>query len=66
MISLGIGTLREQQNALGTKFNTKTASLTTIIDDMHDTVSNQDAVSIQWLSPKSHSSSSTRSICHNQ
>jgi hypothetical protein len=46
MVSLGICTVGNNQNFLGAKFNTKTASFTAIIDNVYDAVFNQDAVSI--------------------
>jgi hypothetical protein len=46
MISFGVCTGGNSKGSLGTKFNTKTAPFTTIIDDMNDAVCNQDAVSI--------------------
>jgi hypothetical protein len=46
MISFGVCTSGNSKGSLGAKFNTKTAPLTTVIDDMNDAVCNQDAVSI--------------------
>jgi hypothetical protein len=36
MISPGIAPPGENQHILGAEFNTKTASFTAVIDDMHD------------------------------
>jgi hypothetical protein len=66
MVSFGVCTGGNRKDFLGAKLNTKTAPLTTVIDDMNDAVCNQDAVSIKWLSPKSHSSSQVKSITNNQ
>jgi hypothetical protein len=66
MISFGICTGGNKKDFLGAKFNTKPASFTAVIDDMNDALRNQDAVSIKWLSPKSHGSSQVRSITNNQ
>jgi len=66
IISFGVCTGGNSKGSLRAKFNTKTATLTTVIDDMNDAVCNQDAVSIKWLSPKSHGSSQVRSITNNQ
>jgi hypothetical protein len=58
MISPGIGILGKGQHMLGAELNTKTASLTAVIDDMHNAVCDLDAVFIQGLSPESHRPSS--------
>jgi len=46
---------------LGAKLNTKTASFTAVIDNMHDAVRNLDAVLVERLSPIGHGSSSALS-----
>jgi hypothetical protein len=58
VIPFGVDALRNGEVALGAELNTKTAPLTTVIDDMHDTVSNLDAISVERLSPIGHGSSS--------
>jgi hypothetical protein len=58
VIAFRIGSLGYRQYVSGAELNTKTASFTPVIDDMHDTVCNLDAVSIERLSPIRHGSSS--------
>jgi len=60
MISFGVCTGGNSKGSLGAKFYAKTAPLTAVIDDVNDAVCDPDAVSIKWLSPKSHSSSQVK------
>jgi hypothetical protein len=66
MISFGVCTRGNSKGSLGAKFYTKTAPLTAVIDDVNNAVCDQDAISIKWLSPKSHGSSQVKSISNNQ
>jgi len=46
VIPLGIGSFGYDEIVLGAELNTKTAPFTTVIDDMHDTASNLDAITV--------------------